>query len=236
MPLLQAENVNCYYGKVQVLWDITLNVLRSEVVAVIGSNGAGKTTLLRAISGLKKVVGGSIHLNGERIDTLPSHRILEKGVSQIPEGGGIFPYMTVIENLVIGAYSKRNWKSRNENIEKVFLLFPILRERKKQIAGTLSGGERQMLGVGKGMMSSPELLIFDEPSLGLSPMRVISLLDSIREISKSGVTVLIVEQNVHHAIEMSDRAYVIENGRIIKENLSQYLLDDDYVKRTYLGI
>lgn len=236
MNLLDVRQISCFYGYSQVLWSVSITVNKEETVAVVGSNGAGKTTLLRAISGLHKISGGSILWKEREIGNTPPHQIVESEISQIPEGGGIFPYMTVLENLNVGSYSKRNWKSRSENLKKVFSLFPVLEERRNQLAGTLSGGERQMLGIGKGLMASPELLILDEPSLGLSPKLVTKVFDAIKEIRRQGVTVLLVEQNVHHAIEMSNRAYVLENGRITKGGNSKTLLEDDHVKKAYLGI
>jgi branched-chain amino acid transport system ATP-binding protein len=236
MGILVIRRVDCFYGPTQVLWQADLEVNREEIVSVVGSNGAGKTTLLRAISGLHPVADGSIHWKGERIENVPPHRILERGISQIPEGGGIFPYMTVLENLQTGAYSKRNWVGRARNLEKVLAMFPVLGERRHQPAGTLSGGERQMLGIGKGLMSRPELLILDEPSSGLSPKLVLFLFDVIGRIFREGIAVLLVEQNVHHAMEMSNRAYIMENGRLVKEGRARDLLDDEGVKRSYLGI
>jgi branched-chain amino acid transport system ATP-binding protein len=234
--LLQLNKVNCFYGYSQVLWDISLRLQSGETASVVGSNGAGKTTLLRAVCGLHKVASGSILWKGQEIQNEPPYKIVEWGISQIPEGGGIFPYMTVFENLKTGAYSKKNWKKRNEKTAGIFQMFPILRERQNQMAGTLSGGERQMLGIGKGLMASPELLILDEPSSGLAPKLVINLLDTVDRIAQQGITVLLVEQNIHHAMEMSDRAYVIENGRLVKEGASKALLDDEYVKKAYLGL
>ena len=207
-----------------------------EIVAVVGSNGAGKTTLMRAISGLHKISSGSILWQGEGVTHVPPHRIVELEISQIPEGGGIFPYMTVIENLRVGAYTKKNWLNRSSNIENVLSLFPELKDRRNQLAGTLSGGERQMLGIAKGLMASPRLLIFDEPSSGLSPKLVLLVLNAIKEIRQRGIAVLLVEQNVHHAMEMSNRIYVLENGRMIKSGAAQSLLTDDHVKRAYLGL
>ena len=195
-----------------------------ETVAVIGSNGAGKTTLMRAICGLHKISSGRIRWKGDPIENRATEQIVSLGISQIPEGGGMFPYMTVLENLNVGAYPRTELA---ENVhcqfKTVFSMFPRLEERKSQLAGTLSGGERQMLGIGKGLMSSPEFLILDEPSLGLSPKLVLQLLDSVEEIAKQGVTVLLVEQNVHLAIKISNRAYVLENGKIVKEGASKSL-------------
>jgi branched-chain amino acid transport system ATP-binding protein len=236
MVLLDIRQINCFYGKSQILWDVSMTVNADEIVAVVGSNGAGKTTLLRAISGLHKISSGSISWKGKEIVNTPPHQILEWGISQVPEGAGIFPYMTVLENLKTGAYSKKNWKNRFENLEKVFALFPELKERRNQSAGTLSGGERQMLGIGKGLMSSPELLIFDEPSFGLAPRLVLKLFETISEISKRGVTIFLVEQNVHHAMSLSHRTYVLENGRMVKGGDSKILLEDDHVRKAYLGV
>ena len=236
MILLEVYHLNCFHGPSQVLWDVGLNIRAGQKVAVVGSNGAGKTTLLRALSGLHKISAGGIKWKGSNIENSQPHEIVELGISQIPEGGGIFPYMTVLENLRVGAFSKKNWRRRSENIKRVFELFPRLRERAEQAAGTLSGGERQMLGIGKGLMSSPELLILDEPSAGLSPKLVLNLFDTIESIAREGITVLLVEQNVHHAMAMSDRAIVMENGRLVKEGDSKTLLEDDYVKKSYLGM
>lgn len=236
MDVLDVRTINCSYGHSQVLWDVSISVRMNEIVAVVGSNGAGKTTLLRAICGLHKISRGSILWKEKEITNIPPHQIVESEISQIPEGGGIFPYMTVVENLKIGAYSKKNWINRSQNIEKVLSFFPELKDRKNQLAGTLSGGERQMLGIGKGLMASPKLLILDEPSLGLSPKLVIKVLNAIREIRKQGAAVLLVEQNVHHAMEMSNRAYVLENGHIIRSGEARSLLEDDHVKKAYLGM
>jgi branched-chain amino acid transport system ATP-binding protein len=234
--LLRINNVNCFYGYSQVLWDVSLRLQAGETASVVGSNGAGKTTLLRAICGLHKVASGAILWKGREIQNQPPDKIVGWGISQIPEGGGIFPYMTVLENLKTGAYSKKNWKKRNEKTAEIFQMFPILQERRHQMAGTLSGGERQMLGIGKGLMASPELLILDEPSAGLAPKLVLNLLDTVDRIARQGIMVLLVEQNIHHAMEMSDRAYVIENGRLVKEGASKALLEDEYVKKAYLGL
>ena len=236
MGLLDIERIDCSYGHNQVLWGVSASMDSNEIVAVIGSNGAGKTTLLRAICGLNKISNGSIRWKGEPIENEPTEQIVGRGISQIPEGGGIFPTLTVLENLNVGAYAKQNWGKRASNIRKVFLMFPQLEERQNQLSGTLSGGERQMLGIAKGLMSSPEFLILDEPSLGLSPKLVSKLLDGVEEIAGQGVTVLLVEQNVHLAMRISDRAYVLENGKIALEGLSGTLLENDHVRRTYLGL
>jgi branched-chain amino acid transport system ATP-binding protein len=234
--ILEVEGIDCFYGRSQVLWGVDLLLHSEETISVIGSNGAGKTTLLRAVCGLHKVSKGSIRWKGEPIENRPTDRIVSRGISQIPEGGGIFPYMSVLENLSVGAYARSNWDHRASNTAKVFSMFPRLEERKHQLAGTLSGGERQMLGIAKGLMASPECLILDEPSLGLSPKLVLLLLDSVEAIAKQGVSVLLVEQNVHLAMKVSNRAYVLENGKMVKEGESGSLLSDDHVRKAYLGL
>jgi branched-chain amino acid transport system ATP-binding protein len=232
---LTVEGLNGYYGHTQVLWDLSFRVDEKEGIAVVGSNGAGKTTLLRALSGLLLAKSGKIEFSGQRIDSLSPHRIVDLGLSQIPEGGGLFPFMTVLENLKMGAFLPSNWKKMSENLEFVYQLFPDLEERKNQMAGTLSGGERQMLGIGKGLMASPKLLMMDEPSWGLAPKLVLRVFDTIREIKQRGVTILLVEQNIHHALSMASRAYVLENGRIVLEGTAEALMGNEYVQKSYLG-
>jgi branched-chain amino acid transport system ATP-binding protein len=235
MAHLRVEGLNGYYGHSQVLWNLSFKAEEEEVIAMVGSNGAGKTTLLKALSGLLSARSGTIEFGGQRIDRLPPHRIVGLGLSQIPEGGGIFPFMTVLENLKMGAFLPSNWKKISENLEFVFQLFPDLRERKHQMAGTLSGGERQMLGIGKGLMASPKLLMMDEPSWGLAPKLVLRVFDTIHEIKRRKVTILLVEQNVYHALRMASRAYVLENGRIGLEGASEALMGNELVQRSYLG-
>jgi branched-chain amino acid transport system ATP-binding protein len=236
MNSLDVRNINCFYGSTQVLWDVSLVVKSNEIVAVVGSNGAGKTTLLRAISGLHKISRGSILWGDKEIANIPPDLIVGRGISQISEGGGIFPYMTVVENLRVGAYLKRSWKKQREGLEKIFVLFPELESRKNQLAGTLSGGERQMLGIGKGLMSSPQLLLLDEPSLGLSPKLVLKLFDGIKAIHQQGITILLIEQNVYHAMRLSHTAYLLENGRTLRGGSSKELMEDHHVKKAYLGL
>jgi branched-chain amino acid transport system ATP-binding protein len=236
MSLLELERVDCAYGRSQVLWGASLTVESKETVALIGSNGAGKTTLMRAICGLHKVSAGQIRWKGKNIENTPTEEIVNLGITQIPEGGGIFPHMTVLANLNVGAYPPKKWPNRQANIEKVFSMYPQLEERRNQQAGTLSGGERQMLGIAKGIMASPEFLILDEPSMGLSPKLVLQLLDSVKEIAKEGVTVLLVEQNVHLAINIANRAYVIENGKIVMGGTAEEISGDDHVRKAYLGL
>ncbi len=233
--LLKVEGLTGYYGHSQVLWGISFTVEEGEVTAVVGSNGAGKTTLLRALSGLLPGRSGTIELASQRIDGLPPHRIVGLGLSQIPEGAGVFPFMTVYENLKMGAFLPANWKKLSRNLDFVFHLFPDLIERKNQLAGTLSGGERQMLGIGKGLMASPKILMMDEPSWGLAPKLVLRVFETIREIQHGGVTVLLVEQNIHHALGSASKAYVLENGRIVLEGTSRAVMEDEHIRKSYLG-
>lgn len=235
MTQLIAEGLNGYYGHTQVLWNLSFRLEEKEAIAIVGSNGAGKTTLLRALSGLLLAKSGKIEFGGQRIDSLPPHRIVGLGLSQIPEGGGIFPFMTVLENLKMGAFLPSNRKNMSINLDLVFQLFPDLTYRKYQMAGTLSGGERQMLGIGKGLMASPRLLMMDEPSWGLAPKLVLRVFDTIKEIKQQGVTILLVEQNIHHALSMASRAYVLENGRIVLEGASEDLMGNEHVQKSYLG-
>jgi branched-chain amino acid transport system ATP-binding protein len=232
---LKVDSLNGYYGHTQVLWDLHFHVAEREVVAIVGSNGAGKTTLLRCLSGLLSVRTGKIEFGGQNIDHLSPHRIVELGVSQIPEGGGVFPFMTVLENLKMGAFLPTNWKKASQNLQFVFQLFPDLEERKNQMAGTLSGGERQMLGIGKGLMASPKFLMMDEPSWGLAPKLVLRVFNTVEEIQKRGVTILLVEQNIHHALAIASRGYVLENGRIVLEGSSRQLIENEHVRKSYLG-
>lgn len=234
-PLLKVEGLNGHYGHSQVLWGLSFKVDEGEIIAVVGSNGAGKTTLLRALSGLLPDRSGKVEFRGQRIDHLPPHRIVGLGLSQIPEGGGIFPFMTVMENLKMGAFLPFNWKRSPQTLDFIFQLFPDLKERKNQMAGTLSGGERQMLGIGKGLMASPKTLMMDEPSWGLAPKLVLRVFDTVREIQRQGVTLLLIEQNVHHALRLASRAYVLENGRIVLEGTSQAIMEHDYIRKSYLG-
>lgn len=234
--MLKLENVNTYYGKFRALWDVSMEVNEKEIVALVGANGAGKTTLLNTISGLLTPESGSIHFFSDKIHGIDTNEIVEKGISQIPEGGKIFPDMTILENLEMGAYTKEHWKVRAETLEFVFDLFPKLKERKKQLARTLSGGERQMLAVGRGLMSKPKLCTFDEPSYGLSPKLVQEFFEIIQKLRDQDTTILLVEQNVQQTLEIADRAYVLENGRIVSEGKSSKLLKDDHIKKAYLGL
>ncbi|MBN2402052.1 MAG: ABC transporter ATP-binding protein [Spirochaetes bacterium] len=234
--MLELNTVNTYYRKFRALWDITLRVNEKEIIGLVGSNGAGKTTLLNTISGMLQPASGSIKFNNTEIARRPTAEIVQAGISQIPEGGKVFPDMSIRENLEMGAYTIENWKKRHETFVLVYRLFPRLKEREKQLARTLSGGERQMLAVGRGLMARPKLCTFDEPSYGLSPKLVKELFNIIQMIRDQGMTILLVEQNVQQTLEISDRAYVLENGRIISEGKGSDLLKDDNIKKAYLGL
>lgn len=236
MAILEVKNVNVAYGNLQVLWDISLNVEESKIVALLGANGAGKSTLLNTITGLHKLTSGEVFFRGERIDNLSSDRIIERGISCLPEGGRLFPDMTIRENLEMGAYHRKFWSGRKANIERIYGLFPILKERRNQLAKTMSGGERQMLAMGRALMSSPSLCLFDELSYGLSPKMAQEVFKVVKQLHSDGITVFLVEQNVHQTLEIADYAYVIENGRIVKEGEGSSLLEDDYIRRAYLGM
>jgi len=235
MSILEINNIDVYYGDAQALRELSLNVNEGEIVTIVGSNGAGKTTTLRTISGMLHPKKGTIEFLGERIDHLPPYKIVSKGVSHVPEGRGLFPHMTVLENLKMGAYNTEAWKKKDETIKWIEKMFPILEERKKQLAGTLSGGEQQMLAIGRGLMSLPQILLLDEPSLGLAPILVLKIFETIELLNKEGVTILLVEQNAHRALDIARRGYVIETGTITLSGDREGLLDNEYVKKAYLG-
>jgi branched-chain amino acid transport system ATP-binding protein len=234
--LLELQDVTLLYGRIQALHGISLTVGEGEIVALIGANGAGKSTTMRAISGLRPVAQGSIRFNGEDITKLRADLRVIRGVSQSPEGRGIFPGMTVRENLEMGAYTRRNRTEINKDLDRAFSLFPRLKEREKQVGGTMSGGEQQMLAVGRALMSRPKLLLLDEPSMGLAPMLIQQIFDIVVEINQQGTTVLLVEQNAQQALSRAHRAYVLETGRIVKSGTGQELLTDPSVKDAYLGV
>ena len=234
--MLEVHDVNTVYGKVQALWDVRLSVNEAEIVALVGSNGAGKTTLLNTISGRLRPASGSVEFLGKRIDGLPPHAIVEMGISHVPEGGKVFPDMTVRENLEMGAYPYHAWKQKEQTFGQVYQVFPILKERAGQLARTLSGGERQMLAIGRGLMSKPKLCLLDEPSYGLAPLLVAEIFRIIQELRDQGITVLLIEQNVRHTLETADRAYVLENGRICLEGACVEMLESDLVRKAYLGL
>jgi branched-chain amino acid transport system ATP-binding protein len=234
--MLAVKNISTFYGKIQALWDVSFEVNEGEIVALVGANGAGKTTLLNTITGIVRPASGSIQFFGHRVDGKEPASIVEHGISQVPEGGRLFPDMTVQENLEMGAYLSHAWKQREETMSHVYQIFPILKEREKQIVRTLSGGEKQMVAIGRGIMARPRLAIFDEPSYGLAPLLVLEIFRVIKSLREHGITVLIVEQNVKQSLEMADRAYVLENGRIVLEGRSRDLLKNDYVRKVYLGL
>jgi branched-chain amino acid transport system ATP-binding protein len=233
--MLKLTDIDTYYGDLQALWGISLDVNEGEMVSLIGPNGAGKTTTLLSITGLLRPARGGITFDGHDLLKVPPDKIVDLGVSMVMEGGRVFASMTVMENLELGAYGTRARKERAETIEEVFKTFPRLKERLTQRAGTLSGGERQMLAIGRAMMSKPKLLMLDEPSFGLAPILVDSIFEMIKGINQQGVTILLVEQNVRAALELADRAYVIENGRIVGEGSGEALLSFESVRSAYLG-
>jgi branched-chain amino acid transport system ATP-binding protein len=234
--LLELENITLAYGRIEALHGISLNVGEGEIVALIGANGAGKSTTMRAISGLRPVAQGKIRFDGTDITKMRADLRVIRGVSQSPEGRGIFPGMSVRENLEMGAYTRRNRAEIDQDMQRVFDLFPRLKEREKQAGGTLSGGEQQMLAVGRALMSRPKLLLLDEPSMGLAPMLIQQIFDIVVEINQQGTTVLLVEQNAQQALSRAHRAYVLETGRIVKEGTGNELLTDPAVKDAYLGV
>ena len=236
MALLDVRKVNVSYGNVQVLWDIDLKIEKGMIVALLGANGAGKTTLLNAITGAHRPASGEIWFNGERIDDLSSGKIIERGISYLLEGGRLFPDMTIRENLEMGAYHRKFWAGRKPDIERIYKLFPILEERSKQLAKTMSGGERQMLALGRALMSNPELCLFDELSYGLSPKMAKAVFRTVKQLREDGITVFLVEQNVRQTLEIADYAYVIENGRVVLECEGCTMLENDYIKQAYLGV
>jgi len=234
--MLEVSNINTFYGKIQALWGVSLNIDAAEIVALIGANGAGKTTLLKTISGMLRPTSGSIEFLGRRIDGLQSHAIVELGMSHIPEGRKLFPDMSVRENLELGAYSKRVWKNKQETLHEVYELFPVLKARQKQLAGTLSGGEQQMVAIGRGLMSKPRLCIIDEPSSGLAPKVVDEIFQIIQRLRDQGIAIFLIEQNVQQTLEIAERAYVLENGRMILEGDSVKLLQEEFIRKAYLGL
>lgn len=233
--MLKVDNINAYYGDLQALWGVSLQVDQGELVALVGPNGAGKTTTLKVITGLLKLGSGSISFLDNDLSKKSAHNIVELGMSQVPEGGKIFTGMTVLENLELGSYVPEARKVKDESLEWVYKIFPRLEERQTQRAGTLSGGERQMLAIGRALMAKPKLLLLDEPSFGLAPILVQQMFEMIEGINKQGVTVLLVEQNVRAALELAQRAYVIENGRIVGEGKGDSLLSFESIRSAYLG-
>jgi branched-chain amino acid transport system ATP-binding protein len=234
--MLEVNHIRVCYDQVPAIHDVSFRIEEGEIVSIIGANGAGKSTLLRTISGLLHPDPGQIEFLDERIDQLSAHRMVELGISHVPEGRRIFQYMTVQRNLRLGAYTQKAEEIREETLKQVFEIFPILRERLDQKAGTLSGGEQQMLAIARGLMSRPKLLMLDEPSLGLMPTLVTQVFDTIKRINAEGTTILLVEQNVREALELADRAYVLQTGNIVLEGTGEELLESDLVRKAYLGI
>ena len=234
--MLEIKNIDAFYGKAQALFGVSMKVDESEIVALVGSNGAGKTTTLNSVSGLLRPSSGSVEFFGKRIDGLKTYAIVELGISHIPEGRRPFPDMSVRENLEMGAYLQRVWKKRDETLQQIYTLFPVLKKKEKLLARNLSGGEQQMLVMGRGMMSAPRLCMIDEPSSGLAPILMREVFRIIQSLRGQGITVLLIEQNVRHTLEIADRGYVIENGRVMLEGQSQNLLGNDMIKKAYLGL
>jgi branched-chain amino acid transport system ATP-binding protein len=234
--VLKVREINAYYGDMQALRGVSIDVDQGEIVSVIGSNGAGKSTLLKTVSGMLRPRTGSISLNGNEISHAPTSKIVENGISHVPEGRQIFPTMTVLENLEMGAQFPRTKKVQHETLEQVFAYFPRLKERLEQKAGTLSGGEQQMLAMGRGLMSLPALMMLDEPSLGLAPVLVSTIFEIIEKINAQGTSILLIEQNVFHSLKISDRGYVLENGEIALSGAGQELLENPHIRKTYLGL
>ena len=234
-PMLEVRDLRVAYGKIEAVKGISFSVDAGDVVTLIGTNGAGKTTTLRTVSGLLRPVAGEIVFEGSRIDNVPAHRIVSMGVAHAPEGRRIFPRMTVVENLELGAFIRTDAEAVRADQQRVFELFPVLEERRTQAAGTLSGGEQQMLAIGRALMSRPRLLMLDEPSMGLSPIMMQRILSTVRELKQQGTTILLVEQNAQAALSLADRAYVIETGRIALQGTGAELLENEAVRKAYLG-
>lgn len=233
--MLRVENISTFYGNIQALTGINLKVEEGEIVTLIGANGAGKTTALLTISGLLKPAEGEIYFHHKKINNIPPHDIVKMGISHVPEGRHIFPRLSLKENLYIGAYTRKDKKGISKDMDTVFETFPQLKGREKQAAGTLSGGEQQMLAIGRALMSQPRLLLLDEPSMGLAPMIVKEIFNIIEEINRQGTTVLLVEQNALMALGIAHRGYVLETGRLVLHDKASYLLQNDEVRKTYLG-
>ncbi len=235
MAMLKVENLQVYYGMIQAIKGISFEVNKGEVIALIGANGAGKTTILHTITGLVSAKEGSIQFEGVELTKTPPHKIVSMGMAHVPEGRRVFQELTVLENLKLGAYTRSDKKEIEETLEMVYAKFPRLEERKNQVAGTLSGGEQQMLAMGRALMSHPQIILMDEPSMGLSPLYVNEIFKIIQEISSSGTTVLLVEQNAKKALSIADRAYVLETGHIVLDGNAKDLMHDDSIKKAYLG-
>jgi branched-chain amino acid transport system ATP-binding protein len=236
VALLEIKGMSVHYGRIQAIEDLSISVEQGEIVTLIGANGAGKTSTMRAVAGLLSLTGGSITLDGEDITKLKGHRRVERGISLAPEGRGIFPAMTVMENLGMGAYGRRDKAAIKEDLERVFDLFPRIKERLSQLGGTMSGGEQQMLAIGRALMSRPRVLLLDEPSMGLAPQFIRQVFSIIRQVNEQGTTVLLVEQNANQALALAHRAYVLETGKITHSGTGKEILANPAVKEAYLGV
>lgn len=235
--MLKVEKINTFYGAIQALFDVSLEVKEGEIITLLGANGAGKTTTLMSICGVVKPLSGEIYFNGEPITNLPTDKIVSMGIVQVPEGRLIFPRLTVQENLELGAYLRNDKKGIKSDLDMVFEIFPILKERRYQKGGTLSGGEQQMLAIGRALMARPKLLLMDEPSLGLAPLVIKNIFEIIKKLnSEQNTTIFLVEQNAHQALKIAHRGYVMENGRIVMEDTAQNLLNNEDIKKAYLGL
>lgn len=233
---LEIKDLRVHYGKIEAIKGVSVVVNQGEIVTLIGANGAGKTTILKTVSGLRPVSSGSITFDGAEISKVPAHQRVDLGISQVPEGRGIFPGMTVLENLEMGKYNRKERKSEmREDLDRIYTLFPRLKERTSQAGGTLSGGEQQMLAIGRALMARPKVLLLDEPSMGLAPQMIANIFRIITEINKQGVTILLVEQNAQQALQRADRAYILETGNVTKEAVAADLLNDPAVREAYLG-
>lgn len=235
MAMLEVKDLEVYYGVIQAIKGVSFHVDQGEVIALIGANGAGKTTILHTVTGLLSPKKGSVYFEGKEITKMPAHKIVSLGMAHVPEGRRVFAELSVYENLKMGAYTRKDRSEIEETLEKVYERFPRLKERRNQMAGTLSGGEQQMLAMGRALMSKPKIILMDEPSMGLSPILVNEIFDIIQEVSDSGTTVLLVEQNAKKALSIADRAYVLETGKISIEGKAKDLLEDDSIKKAYLG-
>ena len=235
MAMLEVQNVHAYYGKIYALKNVSIHIDKGEIVTLIGANGAGKSTTLRTMSGLLKPREGTIRLNGEDLTRYKPNEIVTKGIIQVPEGRRIFGQLTVMENLDMGAFTCRDSKLTEENLDRVFTLFPRLKERSRQVAGTLSGGEQQMLAMGRAMMANPEILLLDEPSMGLAPVLVDSIFDTIQQLHSSGTTILLVEQNARMALQVASRGYVMQTGEVVLDDSADLLRENETVRKVYMG-
>jgi branched-chain amino acid transport system ATP-binding protein len=235
MAMLEVQNVHAYYGKIHALKNVSIHIDKGEIVTLIGANGAGKSTTLRTMSGLLKPREGTIRLNGEDLTRYKPHEIVTKGIIQVPEGRRIFGQLTVMENLDMGAFTCRDSKLTEENLDRVFTLFPRLKERSRQVAGTLSGGEQQMLAMGRAMMANPEILLLDEPSMGLAPVLVDSIFDTIQQLHSAGTTILLVEQNARMALQVASRGYVMQTGEVVLDDSADLLRENEMVRKVYMG-